>query len=223
MQKKKIFTADMRLCTVCQICELACSFEKTGILSTASSRIHIPTAFSTSLGGTKPAICRHCEKPPCMAVCKVGAIKKDPQTGLVAVDEELCIGCMDCIAACPFGAASWDPVNEAIAMCDQCGVCVEWCPPKAINFVDRPGIVREKTAREVAKPDIEREGEKWPAMEEEGLKYESEELVRWRAWVGQYFASEGITGYEEEPSALPPSRVVAAETKRPRGKRRGNG
>jgi carbon-monoxide dehydrogenase iron sulfur subunit len=217
MRKKKTFTFDMRLCTCCQICEVACSFSKTGILSTAASRIHIPTAFMTFLGGTKPSICRHCQKPPCMAACPVGAINKDPQTGLVAVDKELCIACMDCIAACPFGAALWDPVNEVVAMCDQCGVCVEWCPTKAINFVDRPEIVREKTAAEVAKPAIEREAEKWPAMVEEGLKYESQEVGRVKMIITQYFASEGITGYQEDPSAPPPSREVVAKTKRPRG------
>jgi Fe-S-cluster-containing dehydrogenase component len=156
-----------------------------------------------------------------MAVCKVGAIKKDQQTGLVAVDEELCVGCMDCIAACPFGAASWDPANKAIAMCDQCGTCVEWCPPKAINFVDRPGIIREKKAREIAKPDIEREGERWPPMPEEGLKYETEELARTRKLMIRFLASEGITGYEKEPTALPPGRMVVGETKRPRGRKGG--
>lgn len=219
MQKKKAFTFDMRLCTVCQICQLACSFEKTGIFSMASSRIHIPTAFMTSLGGTKPAICRHCQKPLCMDACQVGAIKKDPQTGLVSADKELCIGCMDCIAACPFGGVLWDPVNEVAAMCDQCGVCAEWCPCKAIDFIDRPEILREKTAREVAKPSIEKEAEKWPAMEEERLKYEKVDLVKMKTYIRQYFASEAMTGYEDDPSALPPSRVVVAETKRKKGRK----
>jgi carbon-monoxide dehydrogenase iron sulfur subunit len=205
MRKKRMFLFDMKSCAICQICQLACSFEKTNIFSMASSRIHVPTAFITSLGGTRPAICRHCKKPVCMTACKVGAIIKDPQTGLVSADKELCVGCMDCIAACPFGGVSWDPINEVAVMCDQCGVCAEWCPCKALSFIDRPGILTEKTARELAKPSVEKESDNWPAMEEEVLKYENVELPKMKQNIRKYFSVEKMTGYENDPSALPPS------------------
>ncbi len=37
--------------------------------------------------------CQHCPDPLCVAACPEGAIKKDPQTGIVQIDKELCNGC----------------------------------------------------------------------------------------------------------------------------------
>jgi carbon-monoxide dehydrogenase iron sulfur subunit len=186
-QKKRTLMFDMRLCTGCKICELVCSFNKSGILGPASARIHIPSAFLVHFGGTKPAICRHCEKPPCAEACPVGAISKDPETGLTKVDENLCILCMDCIPACPFGGASFDPVAHVIAMCNQCGVCTEWCAPGAIRFVEEPNRVRERRAREAALPEIIRQSEKWPGVNEpcperEGVNKAMDEYFAKSSW-----------------------------------------
>lgn len=66
-------------------------------------------------GGTYflPRPCMHCENAPCTNVCPVGASYHD-ETGVVLVDHRRCIGCRLCMAACPYGARSfnWDePVN----------------------------------------------------------------------------------------------------------------
>ncbi|MBF0124524.1 MAG: 4Fe-4S dicluster domain-containing protein [Magnetococcales bacterium] len=52
-----------------------------------------------------PALCNHCEHPPCVHVCPTGAsfIRKD---GLVLIDEHRCIGCRYCIIACPYKSRS---------------------------------------------------------------------------------------------------------------------
>ena len=49
-----------------------------------------------------PFQCQHCEEPACLAVCPTGATTKDPETGIVSVDSDLCIGCESCIKACPY-------------------------------------------------------------------------------------------------------------------------
>lgn len=52
-----------------------------------------------------PVQCMHCEDAPCEAVCPTHATYTT-DSGVVLVDEERCIGCKYCMAACPYGAAS---------------------------------------------------------------------------------------------------------------------
>ena len=48
-----------------------------------------------------PAPCQHCQNPPCVNVCPVAATFSTPE-GLVLIDQDRCIGCRICMAACPY-------------------------------------------------------------------------------------------------------------------------
>lgn len=93
---------DLRLCDGCRKCTEAC--QKMHALPEDYEFIKVHELTSES--GQQfflPIPCMMCHNAPCYRVCPVGATFYNDE-GLVLIDQDKCIGCRACIAACPYDA-----------------------------------------------------------------------------------------------------------------------
>lgn len=94
---------DLNRCIGCRTCIVACRNHHEIIDHTKALPNEIPyyLRVETRMKGVFPNIsadswvvpCQHCTEPNCAGACPEGAISKDPQTGVVRIDKEICDGC----------------------------------------------------------------------------------------------------------------------------------
>jgi carbon-monoxide dehydrogenase iron sulfur subunit len=136
INQRMVMLIDFDTCSGCQSCVIACSMVKAGVFSTSKSLITIRKLEGRCL--SIPIICEHCDDPPCLHACPTGAIAKDPETGVVKVDQDLCTGCGLCSSACPFGPETVKFQGGKAVLCDLCGgepACARICQQKAIAYM----------------------------------------------------------------------------------------
>jgi len=110
---------DLDRCTACQACTVACMAENNvpfvGQEEAGRERLmqwqrvlaDIQGEYPRARAQFLPRPCMHCEQPPCVQVCPVGATFKR-QDGIVAQDYNKCIGCRYCMVACPYGVRTFN-------------------------------------------------------------------------------------------------------------------
>lgn len=134
----RVLVVEPGKCTGCRTCQLICSFRFQGIYSYSEGAIRIQKNEPICLN--IPVLCEHCADPECVRVCPTEGLRKDRETGMVIVQSEECVGCMECVEACPFGAIFPRPGGQGVALCDLCRgdpQCAVWCEPKAIEWVNK--------------------------------------------------------------------------------------
>ncbi len=153
----------MDRCTGCKTCELYCAAERGSegktLLKAAQEtpapqpRVRVEGSGDTSI----PMQCRHCMQAPCLDACLTGALHREPESGMVVIREDRCIGCWTCTAFCPYGVIYPFPEGKIVLKCDRClyrenPVCVDVCPTRALELVELGEIeklLREKRLRTV--------------------------------------------------------------------------
>ena len=142
---KRLFISP-NLCIGCRTCELACSFAHTDkkTLMPGKSRISI-FAFSPEIN--VQAVCLQCNTPACSNACPSGALSRNEQTGAIELNEDKCVMCHSCVAACPFGNIHLSSKSPVPIKCDLCGgdpMCAKFCPTHALSFADDQPEINEK-------------------------------------------------------------------------------
>ena len=154
---KGIFV-DIERCTACKACEIACAVEHSSSKSlfgavfeqpSPQKRVHVEPALAYAY----PVRCLHCSDAPCVVACPNGAMTRDVESGVVAVNEDRCQGCFMCAMVCSFGAISAHPTLRVAIKCDQCTerqasgqepACVGACPTQALQFGDEEDLAKKK-------------------------------------------------------------------------------
>lgn len=168
-------------CIGCRTCEVACVVAhsaKDAILTGQLENSFFPRLKVIKTAEVSvPVQCRHCEDAPCANVCPVKAIVNTHDT--IQVNSAVCIGCKNCILACPFGVMDLVPrvvdgerilqsrlkvveSGEVIAKdyleavkCDLCidrpggPACAEVCLNKAFILVKEQDITARKKEKRI--------------------------------------------------------------------------
>ena len=111
--------------------------------------------------------CMHCVDPGCVSACPCTAMRHDPLTGIVTHHPDVCIGCRNCMVACPYNVPQFEYNKlfgqiQKCQMCNQKGVeridngqmtgCAEACPTGATLFGPRKLLLAEAKQRMTLKP-----------------------------------------------------------------------
>ena len=122
MSEKRLgMLIDLALCIGCNACVVACKMENDvplGCFNTWVESWDVEDGERTRRANV-PKQCNHCENPQCVKVCPTGASYR-AEDGTVQIDQDRCIGCKYCMAACPYGVRIQIEKTGVIEKCRFC-------------------------------------------------------------------------------------------------------
>lgn len=148
--ERGLLIAERNRCVGCQRCEMVCTVANDGKIHPLISRVKISRNYNYGTEITDnyrnedgyygnflmtPETCKQCEEAKCAEACPVDAITQNEKTGAWVVDEEKCVGCGACAAACPWHMPTIDPENKKSTKCILCGACADNCITGALQIV----------------------------------------------------------------------------------------
>jgi len=168
------FFTDTTLCIGCKACEVACKewnqlpghvgrfgdgYDNTGQLDEQNWRhvqFHERAAPKGGVAWSMMSdVCKHCTLASCMEVCPTNAIIRT-EFDTVYIQPDVCNGCRDCIAACPYHVIGFDEKSGLARKCTFCydrlqsnltPACAKACPTESIKFGDLNAMREVATAR----------------------------------------------------------------------------
>lgn len=144
VQGSSILVIDLERCVRCDDCVRGCAAAHDGRPRFVREGNKVGNLLVTKS-------CYHCQDPVCLVGCPTGAIRRTGVREVVAINDDVCIGCGTCSESCPYDniimhdtGQVWEPdmIPEALrgepravaSKCDQCQdtghgpACVLNCP-----------------------------------------------------------------------------------------------
>jgi len=144
VQGHSILVIDLERCVRCDDCVRGCAAAHDGRPRFVREGSKVGNLLVTKS-------CYHCQDPVCLVGCPTGAIRRTGVREVVAINDDVCIGCGTCAESCPYDnivmhdlGTVWEPdmIPEALrgtprqvaSKCDQCQdtghgpACVSSCP-----------------------------------------------------------------------------------------------
>ncbi len=173
---------DLTRCVGCRSCEAACNKEQK--LPAPDAPFDDKSVFEEKRRPTEKAYtvvnrydtgkeggpvyrkiqCNHCNEPACLSSCFVNAYTKTKE-GAVIYNSKVCVGCRNCLIACPFNvpgysySSAFNPVVKKCIFCYDTRLkygrppaCVEVCPQEVLTFGHRNDLLRIGRERIKEKP-----------------------------------------------------------------------
>jgi len=140
IDESPVFVIDQSRCIGCEACVSACAECGT---HRGQSLIHLERVDRASSTQTAPMVCMHCEDPTCAQVCPADAIKQTEEGIVQSALKPRCIGCSNCVLACPFGVPKYVADFDQMMKCDMCTdrtsegltpMCASVCPSEALWY-----------------------------------------------------------------------------------------
>ena len=144
------FFLDPTRCIGCRACVQACAECETHKGTPMIHLEYLDRAYSTQ---TMPMVCMHCESPTGAEVCPADAIKRGEDGVVRSALKARCLGCNNCVLACPFGVPKMNSDFDLMMKCDMCydrtslgkkPLCASVCPSGALFFGPREEIERQR-------------------------------------------------------------------------------
>lgn len=111
--KKFVMVVDLAKCTNALKCQEACNKGHYITGDNAWLKVYKMQESEKTAPYWMPTQCQHCDNPPCVTVCPVDATFKR-KDGIVLIDNDRCIGCRFCMAACPYSTRvfNWNEPDQ---------------------------------------------------------------------------------------------------------------
>ena len=143
--------ADYSFCAGCMSCEIICALVHDGVTGPSRRRLSVQRDIRKMTH--EVLTCQHCSDHPCYDKCpKKGSAMLLHDDGIVTINEDECIGCGLCAAACVLSPPRITYIKDLpkdirkARKCDMCRAlesareegpaCVQWCPVRCLYVTE---------------------------------------------------------------------------------------